>query len=222
MKLRCLGSSSAGNCYILETPDEALIIEAGIKFMDVKKALGFNITKIVGVVASHSHRDHSAYLDQYRRSGIYVFDPYQQPDVEKQTRTYGNFVIKSFPLIHDVPCRGFLITHPEIGKLVYISDTEYVQYRFKSLNHILIEANYSEKYMEAGSVAKRTHVLTGHMSIETTLGFLEAHNSPELKNVALLHLSDSNSNESEFKMQAEAVVVCPVYVADKGMEIELC
>ena len=58
MKLKVLGSSSSGNCYILESDTEALIIEAGLPFMEVKKALNFNVRKIVGVVVSHSHGDH--------------------------------------------------------------------------------------------------------------------------------------------------------------------
>ncbi len=55
MRLIVLGSSSSGNCYILENENEALILEAGIPFLEVKKKLDFNIMKIVGVLVSHSH-----------------------------------------------------------------------------------------------------------------------------------------------------------------------
>lgn len=55
MKLKVLGSGSSGNCYILENDTEALIIEAGVLFMEVKKALDFSISKIRGVVISHEH-----------------------------------------------------------------------------------------------------------------------------------------------------------------------
>lgn len=55
MKLKVLGSSSSGNCYILENDAEALIIEAGVSFKEVKVALDFNIRKIQGVVVSHQH-----------------------------------------------------------------------------------------------------------------------------------------------------------------------
>ena len=37
MVLKVLGSSSSGNSYILDDGNEALIIEAGIKLLDVKK-----------------------------------------------------------------------------------------------------------------------------------------------------------------------------------------
>lgn len=39
MRLKVLGSGSSGNCYILENENEALIIEAGLPFMEVKKAV---------------------------------------------------------------------------------------------------------------------------------------------------------------------------------------
>ena len=49
MKLKVLGSNSLGNCYILENKDEALILEAGIKLVNVKKALNYNISRLSDV-----------------------------------------------------------------------------------------------------------------------------------------------------------------------------
>ena len=220
MKLKVLGSGSSGNCYILESDTEALIIEAGVRFKDVKVALDFNVSKIVGVVISHSHGDHAKHAPEYKRTGIPVFKPYES-DMGRQIRTLGGFVVKSFPLVHDVPCFGFLVVHPEMGRLLYVTDTEYCKFRFDRLNHILVEANYSPACMESTDSPKRNHVLTGHMSIDTAVEFLKANTSPALRNVVLLHLSELNSDESQFKAAAEIVVDCPVYVADKGLEVEL-
>lgn len=55
MKLKVLGSSSKGNSYLLETDSEALVLEAGINFSEVKKAVGFEIGKIRGVCITHEH-----------------------------------------------------------------------------------------------------------------------------------------------------------------------
>lgn len=220
MRLKCLGAGSSGNCYILENDTEALIIEAGAKFKDVKIALDFNVSKIVGVVVSHSHGDHAKYALEYEKAGIPIFKPYES-EMERQVRTYGNFVVKSFPLVHDAPCFGFLVVHPEMGRLLYVTDTEYCKFRFDRLNHILVESNYSPDCMEPTDNPKRSHVLTGHMSIDTAVEFIRANTSPELRNVVLLHLSESNSNEMQFKAAAETVVDCPVWVADKGLEVEL-
>lgn len=219
MKLKCLGSGSSGNCYILENATEALIIEAGVKFNDVKITLDFNISKVVGVLVSHQHGDHAKYVEEYKKVGIPIASPWM---VGKEIRgKIGKFTIQSFPLVHDVRCSGFLLHHPEMGKLVYITDTEYCKYRFRNLNHILVEANYSPSCMEPTDNPKRHHVLTGHMNIDTTVEFLSANASPELRNVVLLHLSESNSDETQFRAAAENVVDCPVWVAGKGLKVEL-
>lgn len=55
MKLHVIGTGSKGNCYVLETETEALIIEAGMKVSAVKEKLNFNIQKIKSVLVSHEH-----------------------------------------------------------------------------------------------------------------------------------------------------------------------
>lgn len=221
MKLVCLGSGSKGNCYLLENEKECLVIEAGLPFRDVKKALNFNIQKIVGVCVSHRHFDHSKYAGEYEKAGIPVYKPYEgKPKYE----AFGGFKISAFPIVHDVPCYGFFISHKNFGNLLYASDTEYIRYRFNgefALNHILVEANYEDELID-WSAPKYTHVKQGHMSIQTTIDFLKANDNPGLFNVVLLHLSDTNSDERKFKQMAkDALVEVPVYIARPGLEIEL-
>lgn len=56
MKLTCLGSSSAGNCYLLQADSgETLIIDCGIPIKAIKKGLDWNIRRIKGVIISHTH-----------------------------------------------------------------------------------------------------------------------------------------------------------------------
>lgn len=218
MHLKVLGSGSAGNCYVLENDSEALIVEAGLPFMEVKKALNFNVRKIVGVVATHSHKDHSGYIDQY--VGICpIYKPYE---VMQSHERFGNFFIKPFELVHDVTCYGFYIEHPDIGKLVYATDTEYVKYRFMNINHILVEANYSNELIEHDAV-NRDHVLRGHMSLQTALTFISTNDNPALKNVVLIHLSASNSDANIFLQKTKEILKyhSDVYCADKGLVVDL-
>ena len=42
MKVSVLGSSSKGNGYLLHSDNEALIIECGVRFAEVKKLLDYN------------------------------------------------------------------------------------------------------------------------------------------------------------------------------------
>lgn len=55
MHLNVLGSSSRGNCYLLQTLTGTLIIECGIKYMDIIQELNFNLQEVVGVLVSHQH-----------------------------------------------------------------------------------------------------------------------------------------------------------------------
>ena len=44
MKLKCLGSGSSGNCYLLIAGNgETLIIDPGLQIKEIKKALNWNI-----------------------------------------------------------------------------------------------------------------------------------------------------------------------------------
>lgn len=104
--------------------------------------------------------------------------------------------------------------------MLYASDTEYIRYRFRDLSHILIECNYS-KDLILEDAANRSHVMTGHIELQTALDFLRANNSPNLRNVILLHMSARNSDPDEFVAEAGKVVQCPVWAAEKGLEVDL-
>ena len=60
-----LGSSSKGNCYLLEYKNQVLILDAGVSFKEVQKALNFNIEKVVGVLITHEHMDHLKYATDF-------------------------------------------------------------------------------------------------------------------------------------------------------------
>lgn len=234
MELKVLGSSSRGNSYILENRSEVLIIEAGISFKEVKKAIDFKVSKIVGVLTSHSHGDHAKYIPDYLKDRVPVFSTEHTAEIynthvikHKVAFNLGDFRIMPFALKHDVPCLGYLIKHPQAGTLMFCTDTYYVPYKFKGLNHILIEVNYSKQILRdninKGSIhpvqAKR--VLSSHMELQTTKNMLRANDLSQVVNIVLLHLSDSNSNAELFKKEIEAATGRIAYIANKGLEISL-
>ena len=54
-KIITIGSGSSGNAYILECESETLLLELGVSWKDIVKALNFNLSKVVGVCVSHAH-----------------------------------------------------------------------------------------------------------------------------------------------------------------------
>lgn len=73
MKLKILNSGSAGNCYILDNGTDALVIEAGVRFNEVKQAIDFDISRIDGCLISHEHMDHSAHAIAFMDARIKVY-----------------------------------------------------------------------------------------------------------------------------------------------------
>lgn len=55
MKLKVLGSGSSGNCYLLSTENETLILDCGLPIMEIKKGLDFDLGGIKGVLVTHAH-----------------------------------------------------------------------------------------------------------------------------------------------------------------------
>jgi hypothetical protein len=55
VKLICISSSSTGNAYALDAGNEILLLEAGVKMAEVKRAINYRLKDVVGVCVSHSH-----------------------------------------------------------------------------------------------------------------------------------------------------------------------
>lgn len=109
-----------------------------------------------------------------------------------------------------------------MGKLVFCTDTSYVKYRFPGVNHILCECSYALDLLNQNyEHSLRDRVLQTHMELQTTLDFLQANNSPELMSVTFCHLSQDNADPDQFREAAKKVVSCPVWVAKKGLSVEL-
>lgn len=237
MVVRVLGSSSSGNCYILDDGNEALIIEAGIRFAEVKKALRFNLRKVAGCLITHQHNDHAKYIHDMVKNGITTLALPEvwlakglAPSVAVVPGTgykLGRFKVLPFRACHDVPCVGYLIEHPKCGKTLFLTDSYMCEYTFKGLNHIMVECNYSDvdlmKAIEAGRTlpAQRERLMTSHMELGTCLELLEANDLSEVSEIMLLHLSNDNSNEQRFKEAVEAATGIRTYIANPGLVVDI-
>lgn len=240
MKLKVLSTGSIGNAYILHNENEALLIEAGVKINDIKKALDFDYSKVVGCIVSHEHLDHSKSINDVMKLGIDVYSSKevfqktsysikssrQHEILSRQQFQLGNFKIMSFDVKHDVPCFGFLIEHDECGRVCFLTDTFYCKYVFPDLNNIIIEANYSKaiidrKYgAESGKEFLRNRILKSHFSLENCKEMLKANDLSKVNNIVLIHLSDTNSDEKQFQKEVFELTQKNVSIASKGMEID--
>ena len=227
MKLKCIATGSTGNCYTLTSDSgETLILDCGIPIKEIKKGLNWNIKDFVGVLCTHQHSDHNKSLKDFINMGIPVFAPYlSRESMKMQTE----FNIRMFDLTTvdgrwthtnadgtECPCYGFLIAHKKMGKLLYITDTELIKWRFKDINHILLGVNYDKDLVDTDN-PKANHVFRGHLSIDTACDFVKANDSDSLQNVIMCHLSSENADKDSFiEKMKNAVNMANVDVAERG------
>lgn len=55
MFMEVCGSGSSGNGYVLNCDGRVLLLEAGCRFIDIKRILNYDISGIVGMFVSHEH-----------------------------------------------------------------------------------------------------------------------------------------------------------------------
>ena len=176
--------------------------------------------------------DHSKSLNDFKSMGIPIFAPYLGNSCKSMNM--GGFTVKPFDLTtidgnwthtnaDGTPCPiyGFLITHKEMGRMLYITDCELVKWRFKGINHILLGVNYDKDLIDRDNTGKANHVFRGHLSIDTACEFVKSNNSNDLRNVIMCHLSSENICEESALKKMQSTINCNVYVAKKGFICEL-
>jgi len=239
MKLHIIGTGSKGNSYILQNDSEALLLEAGCNFAEVKKALGFNLRKVAGCLITHEHGDHAKFIENVAKASI---DTYSHVKTFEALKVFGHrykaiepmrmleigrFRVLPFEVKHDAAAPlGFLINHPDTGNVLFLTDTMYSPYTFEGLNNIIVEANYSTEIIKRKCdeqllpIFLRDRVIKSHLSFENCTKLLLANDLTKVNNIVLIHLSDGNSDEAMFKDETEKQTGKLVTVARNGMVID--
>ena len=224
ISIQAFGSSSKGNCYRIKTSTNGneLLLDAGLAFKDIQRYCRFNFVHLCGVLVTHQHGDHCkavpdllklghrVYMLKDTAEAIYVVGHHKVVYITPKIQfSVGNFTILPFELEHDVPNVGFLITDGE-EKLLYITDTYYCRYTFKDVDHILVECNHSYEilknkvYDDELSKQRMERLVKSHFALENVIKFLQSMDLSKCKDIHLIHLSNENSNEAEFKKAVQA------------------
>jgi len=234
IEFRPIASSSSGNCYHVTDGKTALLLEAGIRYKDIQRALNFRTSEIAGCLITHEHKDHCKAVADIVRAGIDVYasqgtisalglSGHRVKTIQaKKQFVIGTWTILPFDLQHDVAePLGFLMANQEGEKLVFITDSYYCRYRFPGLTVIAVECNFSLEILNENIVAGRVpaamkkRLLKSHFSLENVKDFLLANDLSNVQEIWLLHLSDTNSDEEMFKREIQKLTGKPVFVAER-------
>lgn len=222
--LTILGSGSAGNCALVETPKTRLLIDGGLsakQTVERLRACGVNPIEIDGILLTHEHGDHAGGLDVWCKNfhtPIYCNritaealrrDQKNAKDwrlfVTGGDFSIGDVSVETFPVPHDaVEPVGFVLHHEKTA-LGFLTDlgfaTKLVHERMRAAHTVVIETNHDEKLLQTDtkrpwSVKQRIMSRHGHLSNAAAGAVLADLLEGCLKRAVLGHLSrDCNSPE---------------------------
>ena len=218
MNIQVIESGSSGNAYLIGDGRTRLLLDCGLPLAKLQAATGYTISGLDACLITHSHQDHCKAHKDLVRLGV---DIYTHPDTIREMKAQGHrykpvqhgqqfsvgtFDILPFDLVHDVTNTGWLCQSRETGeKLVYVTDTMYIPYKFRGITHWLVECNNTleamEENVEAGTLNRglKHRIQNSHMSLETLLDVFRANDMSKTEQIYLIHLSDANSREAEFR-----------------------
>lgn len=237
MKLIVIGSSSSGNSYALQAVSgEILLLEAGCPLEEVRKAIEYKISKVVGCIISHSHTDHCKYAKEYLRAGITVSSnedvaakiPGVNTMSEDITFQFGLFGVTPFKVEHDVINFGFLIHEPYYGTIYFATDCYNLHFYLRGCQTYLMECNYEDALLNKAVAEGKTYasqadrVRLSHMSLDHAVKFLqECEAEKSAKQIILIHGSSRHLNSEQAVTKFQQVLGIPTYYARKGLVLNL-
>lgn len=173
-----IGSGSSGNCYYLQTANDALLIDAGVGIRTIKKHLhnyGLRLDSVKRILITHDHADHVKSVGVI--STEYDIPVYAIPEVHGGI--FRNYCVpKKIPagnvrnlvrgeeiVLGDFKITPFAVPHDSSGNVGYrvvVDDvvfclmtdvghiTEEMQQYIAEANYLVIEANYDVEMLKNG------------------------------------------------------------------------
>lgn len=222
-RLKVISTGSKGNAYVLTAGGETLLLELGIPFPDILKALDFDISKVVGCLCTHKHSDHFQSADAARRYQMRVYSPHNLN--AKRRYRLGGFTFMPLQVPHgDCKCYAYVVSHADMGKLLFATDLSDFPYRIPAIDHIMLECNYDDEIVIDNAIENDGGFgysrFEDHLSLGRCVEVLRANRSGSTKNVVLIHLSHTNGNPALFEKTIFEETGIRAVTAVNGMEFE--
>ena len=226
-----LFSSSSGKCTYIGNRDAGILIDDGVSFARLKKALelnGLSLSSVKAAFITHEHSDHIKGLDMLtKKTSIPIFAQeitmeyllgknmlHGEYHVIGEVEEVCGYRVEPFATSHDTPqsC-GYKITLPD-GKtaavctdLGYVSDT--VENALRGTDCVLLESNYDIEMLRNGSypyyLKTRIFGNTGHLSNPDSGAFAAKLIGSGTTRIILGHLSQHNNTP---EIAEQTVISC--------------
>lgn len=186
LKFLSFGSGSSGNCYLLYTDTDCLMIDCGVGIRSLKKHFhnyGLRLNMVHNVLITHDHADHVKSVGSI--SGDLQIPVYTTEDIHRgisqnwcvrrkidsrlvrnlikgEEISIGEFKVTSFGVPHDsTDCVGYSIEH-DGTRFTLVTDcghiTEDIAHYISISNYLVIEANHEPEKLAAGPYPRHLKV----------------------------------------------------------------
>lgn len=225
IRFALLASGSKGNCLVLQSGETKIMIDCGTTGRYLKQSFSdINLSKeeLNAVLITHDHSDHISQIRHFQDLNIYA--PVEIPDIDSfmvrplQKFNIGTFLITPIALSHDaVNTTGYILDDNE-EKLVYITDTGYVNERYfpllRDADYIILESNHDTEmlmhtrrpqYLKARICSDQ-----GHLNNEQCADVLDHIVTKRTKMIVLAHISqEANTRQLALKTIVDTLSAHP-------------
>lgn len=171
------GSGSSGNCSYVGSPENGLLVDAGVDANFVSSELlrnGISPSTIHGILLTHDHGDHISYVYTLVRRNpswkIYAtprtidgvlrrhslsrrIRDYHQPIFKEHEYTFGDITVVPFETSHDgTDNSGFAFRHGACNMVICTDTgiiTERADHYIRQATALMIESNYDDSMLTA-------------------------------------------------------------------------
>ena len=235
MQIEVLGSSSAGNAYLISDNSTSVLLECGLPMRDMQIKSNFKVNDVVACFVTHLHQDHSKAVKELLKSAIDVYalpETLSALNVSEHHRTHNieplkpitinTFEIMPVTMYHDCPCVGYMVYSTQTNeRLFFATDTYKITINPQGVDYLILEINYqkeivnnlvNEGLMEASI---RARLLFSHYELSKALNWLKRIDKSRLKRIYVAHLSNGHSNAEHIKNAVIAETGVPTVICEQ-------
>ncbi len=221
MEIKCLGSGSSGNTYIVRQEGITYLLDAGVDFKKINANV--NLNNLDFAFISHEHKDHSLNLEKLEQRRVQtIYGKLIEEFEKKPVRAKNGQNIKCFvfPIKHGECKNAGIIVETANESLLYVTDFNICEYNLKKFKFttIMVECNYDEALMKnAPEDYKHLRQINTHMGIEGLKTFIDkALDLEPVQEIILIHLS------TEAPLIDREILALKAKAAWRGKKIGIC
>lgn len=222
MEYALLASGSKGNCFLLKDEGTTIQIDCGTTQKYLKECfnkLNHDVQDTDALFITHDHSDHISQIKMFKDLTVYSPVEIEQVDTMKVTPNQPIFVnnlkVTPIALSHDALNTVGYVIEDGIEKLVYVTDTGYLNQKYYPLlrdaDYIVMESNHDISMLmqtrRPHYVKARINSDNGHLNNEACAEALTHILTKKTKQVILAHISrEGNTSEKALEVNKEILL----------------